>query len=186
MDSVTSWKKADVAIDSTTFDETALHVEKVSTIPLKSNLQKEIFLDEMRQLHAPGWEILEEDDLLAFKSPVAIPFIDFVYGHISADGFEKVKKFYQKKPFMWLISQEQDAHLLSDWGFKGPDITFEMAMNLSDYVPQDLPPITEVKMIQTQTDFDTWVSVAAECFHVDQPSVNQFFSTWLKTGNYVA
>lgn len=156
------------------------------TTPLKSDLQKAIFLEEMRQLHMPGWEVLEKNDLLAFKSPVAAPFIDLVYGNITADAFEKVKEFYQKKPFMWLMPKEQDARLLSTLGFKGPDITFEMVKSLSDYAPYDTQPTIEIKPVRTLVDFDAWVSVAAEWLQVNQPSVHQFFTAWLTTGHYVA
>ena len=129
---------------------------------LPQNLQRQIFFDEMRQLHVPGWEIEEGEDFLAFKSPVAAPIIDFVFGNPSYSSFEKARKFFHGKRFTWLVSEGQNAQLLSDLGFRGPDTTYEMVVDLKKYSHKEFSPAIEVKKVLSPTDFDIWVSVAAE------------------------
>ena len=156
------------------------------TTGLPQNLQRQIFLEEMGQLHVPGWEIEKGDDLLALKSPVGAPIIDFVFGNPSQTSFEKAKEFFHGKRFTWLVSKGQNAQLLSDLGFTGPDITFEMVLDLKKYTHREIPPTIEIKKVLSPAEFDIWVSVAAEWLQLDRSLVNQFFSAWMTTGRYTA
>jgi hypothetical protein len=45
---------------------------------IQTGLKKELFLESMSLIHEPGWEHLKEGDLIAFKAPVAVPFMNFV------------------------------------------------------------------------------------------------------------
>src|SRR5215204_5891894 len=116
---------------------------------LEKNLQKQLFLDGMRLLTAPGWEILEENDILAFKSPSKAPFIDFIYGPATLENYEKAKEFYSSKPFMWLSNSEQEGYKLANLGFKGPEISSEMILLLSEYIPSKSPSNIEIRVANT-------------------------------------
>lgn len=152
---------------------------------MKNGLQKELFLESMNLIHEPGWGLLEEGDLLAFKSPVPFPFMNIVYGSVSLVAYQKVKNFYQNKPFFWLLPKDQKADLLLERGFKGPDLTFEMELNLAEYQYPGASTSLEVRKVHSSADHLKWVDVAAGWLNVDPSFVDQFFSAWIKTGRYI-
>ena len=135
-------------------------------------------------MHEPGWDVFQEDDLIAFKSPVP-PFMDFVYGNVTLDRYKKIKAFYQKKPFFWLLSETQEEQLLLDWGFTGPDLTYEMGLDLADYHHPGTHEILEVREVSSPEDHLQWISVAAGWLNMDPSFVDQFFTAWIKTGKYI-
>ncbi len=110
------------------------------------NLQKTLLLEGMKLLDQSSWEILEESGIITFKAPIAIPLIDFVYGEITLKALEKVKKFHSGKPFVWLLSQNQDSKSIMKWGFKKVGETFEMELNLNEYISFQCP--SEIKIQQ--------------------------------------
>ena len=154
------------------------------TNPIQTGLQKELFLESMSLMHEPGWDVFQEDDLIAFKSPVP-PFMDFVYGNVTLDRYKKIKAFYQKKPFFWLLSETQEEQLLLDWGFTGPDLTYEMGLDLADYHHPGTHEILEVREVSSPEDHLQWISVAAGWLNMDPSFVDQFFTAWIKTGKYI-
>ncbi len=148
-------------------------------------LQKELFRESMSLIHEPGWELLEEEGLIAFKAAVQVPFMNFVYGNVTLDAYQKVKKFYQEKPFFWLLSKDQNEQLLLEWGFKGPDLTFEMGLNLADYHYPASSTDLEVREIHSAEDLLKWIDVAAGWLNIDPSFVDQFFTPWIKTGKFI-
>ena len=50
-----------------------------------------------------GWKILESSNLLALKSPAAIPLVNFVWGEVSDDNLARVKAFYGNCDFYWIF-----------------------------------------------------------------------------------
>ena len=153
--------------------------------PIQTGLQKELFLESMSLIYEPGWEVLKEGDLIAFKASVAVPFMNFVYGNVTLDRYKKVKEFYQKKPFFWLLSETQEEQLLLDWGFTGPDLTFEMGLNLADYHYPGAHETLEVREAHSPKDHLQWINVAAGWLNIDPSLVDQFFTPWIKTGKYI-
>ena len=153
--------------------------------PIQIDLQKELFLESMSLIHEPGWEVLKESDLIAFKASVAVPFMNFVYGNVTLERYKKVKEFYQKKPFFWLLSELQEEQLLLDWGFTEPDLTFEMGLNLADYHYHRAHEALEVHEVRSSEDHLQWINVAAGWLNVDPSLVDQFFTPWIKTGKYI-
>ena len=153
--------------------------------PIQTGLQKELFLESMSLIHEPGWEVLKEGDLVAFKASVAVPFMNFVYGNVTLDRYKKVKEFYHKKPFFWLLSETQEEQLLLDWGFTGPDLTFEMGLNLADYHYHNAHEALEVREAHSPEDHLQWINVAAGWLNIDPSLVDQFFTPWIKTGKYI-
>jgi ribosomal protein S18 acetylase RimI-like enzyme len=155
-------------------------------INLQTGLQKKIFLESMSLIQEPGWEVFEEGDLIAFKASVSVPFMNFVYGNVTLAQYEKVKAFYEKKPFFWLLSETQEERLLLDWGFTGPDFTYEMGLNLADYQYYSGQEPIEVREVSSYSeDYLQWVNVAAGWLNIDPAFVDQFFTPWIKTGKYI-
>lgn len=147
---------------------------------LGKDLQKQLFLDGMRLLTVPGWEILEGNEILAFKSPSKAPFIDFIYGPATLENYEKAKKFYSSKPFLWLLNAEQEGHKLADLGFKGPEISSEMILLLSEYTPSKNPSNIDIRIADTTDDYKKWLDVAAEWLELDSTMIEDFFTPWIK------
>ena len=149
---------------------------------LENDLQKQLFFDGMRALSLPDWEILDENGLLAFKSPCKVPFMDFMYASVTQENFEKAKRFYLTKPFMWLLYTDLKAPLLSQWGFKGPEINCEMILSLAEYIPVATPSTIEIRRVTTQEDYKNWISTAADWLAQDVALVDEFFGPWIKKG----
>lgn len=147
--------------------------------------QKELFLESMRLIHEPSWECLEEDNLIAFKTSGAVPFMNFVYGDVTLDRHEKIKAFYQGRPFFWLLAEDQKEQLLRNWGFTGPDLTFEMGLNLAGYQYASTRGAIEVREALSSEDYLEWINVASGWLNIDPVAVDQFFTPWIKTGKYI-
>ncbi len=98
---------------------------------------------------------------------------------------KKVKEFYHKKSFFWLLSETQEEQLLLDWGFTGPDLTFEMGLNLADYHHPGAYETLEVREVRSTEDHLQWINVAAGWLNIDPAFVDQFFTPWIKTGKYI-
>lgn len=152
---------------------------------IQTGLQKELFLESMHLIQEPGWEFIEEGDLIAFKTSVAVPFMNFVYGNVTLDRYKKIKAFYAKKPFFWMLSETQEEKLLLDLGFTGPDLTFEMGMNLADYHYHPANEAIEVREALSPEVYSQWINVAAGWLNIDPLFVDQFFTPWVRTGKYI-
>lgn len=152
---------------------------------IQTGLQKELFLESMHLIHEPGWEFIEEGDLIAFKASVTVPFMNFVYGTVTLDRYKKVKAFYETKPFFWMLSETQEEKLLLDLRFTGPDLTFEMGMNLTDYHDHPANEAIEVRKAFSPEDYAQWINVAAGWLNIDPLCVNEFFTPWVRTGKYI-
>ncbi len=149
---------------------------------LENDLQKQLFFEGMQTLTLPDWQILKENDLLAFKSPCQLPFMDFMYAPVTQENFEKAKHFYSTKPFIWLLYTDLKAPLLSQWGFKGPEINCEMTLTLSEYIPLPTPPTIEIRRVTTQEDYKNWIATAADWLAQDLTLIDEFFGPWIKKG----
>jgi GNAT superfamily N-acetyltransferase len=148
-------------------------------------MQKEIFYEEMKLLKVPGWQVLEEDGVIAFKSPVSAPLINFAYGVPSVESLEKVRNFYKDISFTWMVPSLQDCSFFMDKGFGPVDLTFEMIVDLAQYVHCKAPEYIQIKEVQSDQDFQLWISIASQCFGVSKDLFNQFFSVWRATDRYV-
>lgn len=149
------------------------------------NLQKTLLLEGMKLLDQSSWEILEESGIIAFKAPIEVPLIDFVYGEITLKAFEKVKNFYSVKPFLWLLSQNQDSKSIMKWGFKKVGETFEMELNLNDYISFRCSSDIKIQQAFSQDIFHKWLLVASEWLEMDVSLLEQFFTPWINTGKCI-
>lgn len=144
------------------------------------NLQQQNFYDAMKIMAAyPGWEILEEDHFLALKSPARIPLVNIVWGEPSLTNIKNAKSFYFPKPFSWVLTREQqDSNLLSS-GFKGPDPTPEMIINLDSYHDKQIDPAITVIEVKSKQELFQWAQVAAATFELNVHDVIEFFKPFI-------
>jgi uracil DNA glycosylase len=64
-------------------------------ITVPKDLQKQNFYDALKKMHsAPGWEIFEENNVLALKSPARLPFVNMVWGDATIGNINKMTSFY--------------------------------------------------------------------------------------------
>ncbi len=67
----------------------------------------------------------------------------------------------------------------------GPDLTFEMELNLAEYNCSSLSASIEVQEVHSSEDYLKWIAVAAEWLNVDLSFVDQFYIPWIKTGRFI-
>ena len=65
--------------------------------PIQTGLQKELFLESMSLIHEPGWEVLKEADLIAFKASVAVPFMNFCLWKRHPSSIQESKRVLSQK-----------------------------------------------------------------------------------------
>lgn len=144
------------------------------------NLQQQHFYDAMKIMAAhPGWEILEDDQILALKAPARIPLINIVWGEPSLKNIHKAKAFYSSKHFSWMLTQQQQDINLLNSGFKGPDPTPEMIINLDNYHPEKYNPAIKVIEVKTKQELYQWAQVAAETFELNAHDLIEFFKPFI-------
>lgn len=141
-----------------------------------TDLQKQNFYDAMKIMEKiPGWEILEDKNFLALKSPARIPIINMVWAETTVENIKIAKKFFADKQFSWLLTQYQaDIHLLQS-GFKGPDSTTEMVIDLAAYVAPKLNSAIKVIEVKTKRELYQWAQVASETFELNGLDLIDFF-----------
>ncbi len=144
------------------------------------NLQKQNFYDAMKIMSSnPSWAILEENNLLALKSPARIPLVNTVWGEPSVANIKKAKEFYLPKPFSWVLTPQQQDILLLNTGFKGPDLTYEMVINLNDYAAQKYDPAITIIEVKTKQQLFQWAQLVGETFELNTHDVIEFFKPFI-------
>ncbi|MBM3198534.1 MAG: GNAT family N-acetyltransferase [Chlamydiae bacterium] len=149
------------------------------------SLQKELFLESMSFIHRPGWEVLQEEGLLAFKAATSVPFMNFVYGNFSQDRYRKVKAFYQEKAFFWMLAEDAEEQDLLRQGFVGPDPTFEMEISLLTYRHLAVQGPLEVRKVGSSDEYAWWLNTAALWLALDVAQIDEFFTPWIETGRFI-
>ncbi len=82
-----------------------------------------------------GWNILEDENLLALIAPTKIPFVNYSWGDTSLQNIQKVKDFYQNAPFTWLVKAHTNIDNLKINGFVLDDlVSTEMVLGLYEYI----------------------------------------------------
>lgn len=65
------------------------------------------FLNVMKKMvNVPGWEILEESDILAMKSGFGVSLINFVWGVITQENLSRIESFYNSASFSYAVCLE--------------------------------------------------------------------------------
>ena len=79
---------------------------------IDKDLQQQNFKEILQKmLNVNGWEILEENNLLALKSPVPTPLINMVWGEVTESNLSKIMNFYANNEFYWLLSEAQTGNI---------------------------------------------------------------------------
>ncbi|MDF1756689.1 MAG: hypothetical protein P1U74_00075 [Legionellaceae bacterium] len=74
----------------------------LNTIPI--DLVQKNYIDAMQAMETtPGWEVLEEDNLIALKSSTNVNFINVVWGEATLKNINKAKLFFKNLSFNWLL-----------------------------------------------------------------------------------
>lgn len=153
---------------------------------LLKDLQKKNFYDVMEKMAStPGWSILEENNLLALKSEVNIPLINFVWGDPTQKNIEKIKSFYPYHAFTWLLTSEQNSNPLIQAGFEFSDSSPEMVLNLEEYQIEAYPANIQAVKVNTPEELNRWAQVASKSFSTVVKELEAFFDPLIKIAGVV-
>lgn len=123
-----------------------------------------------------GWGVLEQDGLLALKSPVSFPFANFAWGEATPAALARVKAFYGDLAFSWVLDEGQEGDaFLREAGFRAPETAPDMVLDLEGYAyPGHGPEIRLLRAYSSQ-DFRFWSATAAEALGLDVEAMRAFF-----------
>ena len=144
--------------------------------------QKQNFKEIMQRMaNIPGWDILENINLLALIAPSPVPFVNFVWGDPNLINIQKVKNFYKNKPFTWLVPPQDDATnlTLEKFVFDGT-VSNEMLLNLQDYVSPEIDLNIKVITPSTNEELDIWTDTAIATFGCSAEGFKEFFYPLIK------
>ncbi len=139
------------------------------------DLQKQNFYDAVYQMRfISGWEILEEENFLALKSPHST-LITYVWGEATYDHYQKAKSFFGDCSFSWILTQEQDDQCLMQLGFTEPERMPEMILDLNSYQYVEPPPKIDIIVADSGYAFQQWVEITTEIFNFAAEDITEFF-----------
>lgn len=152
------------------------------------DLQQKNFYQTVKKLqNFPGWEVLEDNNLMALKAPTILPLINFIWGESTIENINKIKKFYGKQAFHWQlpsreleVSPEFSEQLLLDQGCTGPDLNIEMGIFLDNYQPKNISANIRVEQVITDIQLDLWAQTASETFEFSAEDLKDFFLPFIK------
>jgi hypothetical protein len=144
-------------------------------------LQQQNFKEIIQKMsYVSGWEILEQEDFLALKSPVPAPLVNMVWGEVTENTYSKIMDFYGSTEFYWLLDHAQVnnipdklRHLFMK---QGEESKFpEMVFNLQNYVPPLI--ISEINTIipKSQSELQIWTDTAIVTLGIKETDFQRFF-----------
>jgi GNAT superfamily N-acetyltransferase len=123
----------------------------------------------------PGWGVLEQDGLLALKSPLGHAFFNFMWGTAAPAPIARAKAFYDGQPFTWLLDEGADHAPLLESGFTLSDTLPDMVFQMEGYAfPGQAPGITCIRAYGSH-DLRTWAVTAGEAFGLDAALFRDFY-----------
>ncbi len=151
------------------------------------NLQQENFKEILQKMsNVFGWEILEGTNLLALKAPVAINFVNFVWGETTLSNIEKVKVFYKNTQFTWLVAPQINADNLKCGGFALDDlVSTEMVLNISEYITPTIPSNIQIIIPKTNEELQIWTNTAIATFECSSDGFKEFFYPLIKVAKCI-
>lgn len=155
------------------------------------NLQQQNFKEiQQRMVEIPGWEILEDANLLALKSPVQTPLNHMVWGEMTEENLSKVLRFYGKHEFFWLLSEEQVNSLPGKLRklFVPQDdgsIFQEMVLDISEYTGYEIPRNINVLTPRSEKELQIWTSTAIESLKINEGDFKEFFYSSINVGQCI-
>ena len=135
-----------------------------------------------------GWSIFESGDLLALKSPAAIPLVNFVWGKVCSDNLARVKAFYGNCDFYWILTKSQQELLdgVTHQQFHTPVEFPEMIMDLSSYQLQmDKSSEVSVVKVQRTDELQLWTETAIATFGFTENDFKEFFYPLIDVANCI-
>ncbi|MFN8769600.1 MAG: hypothetical protein ACK5Z5_00765 [Neisseriaceae bacterium] len=144
-------------------------------------LQQQNFKEIIQKMVlVPGWEILEQGNLLALKSPVPAPLVNMVWGNVTEKHYANVMDFYKGAEFYWLLDLDQVnnipdklKHLFIKQGkyLKFP----EMFLNLHNYIKPANFPGVDIIIPKTKDELQIWTKTAISTLDIKETDFQQFF-----------
>jgi hypothetical protein len=131
-----------------------------------TNLQQQNFKEIIQKMvDVPGWEIWEQDNLLALKSPVPVPLVNMAWGNVTEKHYARVIDFYKSAEFYWLLDAGQldniPSELKPEFIHQDEDSKFpEMYFNLLNYNDQVIVPEIEIIIPKLQDELLMWAKTA--------------------------
>jgi ribosomal protein S18 acetylase RimI-like enzyme len=149
--------------------------------PQIANLQ-----EGYRRMRAnPGWEVLEQDGLLALKAPVPQPFANYVWAGAEPGALEVVQGFFGDSPYTWVLQEGQNDRLLRQAGFLAPEAAPDMSMGLDTYAFPGFAPEIQVLRAYSTQDLFFWAATAGQAFGVDGEVMRAFFQPLVREAGWV-
>lgn len=144
---------------------------------------KEILL---KMVEVPGWDILEDINLLALKAPGVINFVNFVYGEANSLNIKKVEAFYKGAQFTWLVAPQANVDNLHHQGFVIDDlVSTEMVLNLSEYITPKISSNIQIITPKSDAELQIWTNTAIATFGVSSDEFKEFFYPLIKIAGCV-
>ena len=132
-----------------------------------------------------GWSIFESGDLLALKSPAAIPLVNFVWGKVCSDNLARVKAFYGNCDFYWILTKSQ-KELLDGATQQQLEEFPEMIMDLSSYqIQMDKSSEVSVVKVQRTDELQLWTETAIATFGFAENDFKAFFYPLIDIANCI-
>lgn len=146
-----------------------------------TNLQRQNFREILQKMvNVPGWEVLEQNHLLALKSPVSTPLVNMVWGEVTEENYNSVMDFYKKAEFYWLLDSVQINNIPDKlqhlFVIHDEDSRFpEMVFNLQDYVKRAHVPEINITIPKTKDELQLWTETAIATLGIKECDWQQFF-----------
>ena len=134
----------------------------------------------------PGWSVLMDDGLIALQTPAKRPFCNLVWGEVSRRNLASAERYFDGKPYSWLLTEGQDAGRLLDKGFYRIDPSPEMALDLSGTRSRELPAGLTIERVTGGEPLRAWAEVLGESFATPTDEMLDFFQPLLGTEEHVA
>ncbi len=151
-----------------------------------ASLQQQNFKDILNKMAmVDGWSIFESGDLLALKSPAAIPLVNFVWGKVCSDNLARVKAFYGNCDFYWILTKSQ-KELLDVATQQQLEEFPEMIMDLSSYqIQMDKSSEVSVVKVQRTDELQLWTETAIATFGFAENDFKAFFYPLIDIANCI-
>ena len=129
----------------------------------------------------PGWELLEEPGFTATRSPAGDALGNDVWAPVTAENLARARRFFQGRPFCWLVEEGQGTGLLEAAGgtFREPD--FEMVAPL----PGGHLAGPVVTAVREPEELREVLAILAEVFAFRPAAAQGFFGPVVGTAGWV-
>ncbi len=143
------------------------------------NLHRQNFLE---CAWAAGWAVEEDDGYAAVKSPVREAFANVVWAAAERGNIERSKRFFGSHRFSWALEEGQDGAALRAAGFKAPESTPELVLDLDRYSSPGHSRRIRINRADSSQDLPFWLAAASEALELDGTAARDFFQPMVRAG----